>query len=55
MAKNNKNTSKGGFIMKKIIVLCIVLIVVLAAGCATLSKQDRALVREFNKISLTAD
>ncbi|OGY58297.1 MAG: hypothetical protein A3H67_01335 [Candidatus Buchananbacteria bacterium RIFCSPLOWO2_02_FULL_46_11b] len=40
--------------MKKI-VLCIVLIVVLAAGCATLSKQDRALVREFNKISLTAD
>ena len=35
--------------MKKI-VLCIVLIVVLAAGCATLSKQDRALVREFNAI-----
>ena len=40
--------------MKKIVVLCIVL-AILAAGCATLSKQDRALVREFNKISLTAD
>ncbi|OGY58295.1 MAG: hypothetical protein A3H67_01325 [Candidatus Buchananbacteria bacterium RIFCSPLOWO2_02_FULL_46_11b] len=50
VAKNNKNTSKGGFIMKKIIVLCIVLIVVLATGCGTLSKQDRALVREFNAI-----
>ena len=40
--------------MKKIVVLCIIL-AILAAGCATLSKQDRALVREFNKISLTAD
>ena len=40
--------------MKKI-VLCIVLIVVLAAGCATLGllPEERALVKQFNALKLT--
>lgn len=42
--------------MKKF-VLCIVLIIVLAVGCATLalSPKERSLLRDFNEVSFTAD